>query len=250
MKKLYFIALCIVCAGGISLLSGVLVLRHVHDHKMKNESGTVYIKKTQNGYGIIRNGKPFYIKGAAAYSHFNELAEAGGNTMRIYDTVNLANILDEAYLNNLAVIVDIPIPQYSELYYSNANRDDIAVLKSRIKELVTKHKDHPSLLMWNLGNELNHPFRLRKNTFMKTFNELIEIIKEEDPNHPVSTAINFVSRKMMANLWFRSRKLDVIGFNIFGNIQVIHPHINFIAFIFGKRPYYVKIGRASCRERV
>jgi hypothetical protein len=206
---------------------------------MKNESGKVYIKKTQNGYEIIRNGKPFYINGAAGYSHFNELKEAGGNTIRIYDTVNLANILDNAYLNNLAVIVDIPIPGYSELYYSNANSDDIAVLKSRIKELVKKHKDHPSLLMWNLGNELNHPFRLRKNSFMKTFNELIEIIKEEDSNHPVSTAINFVSRKMMANLWFRSRKLDVIGINIFGNIQVIHPHIKFISFIFGKRPYYV-----------
>jgi len=74
---------------------------------------------------------------------------------------------------------------------------------------------------------------------MKTLNEIIEIIKEEDPNHPVSTVIDFVSRKMMANLWFRSRKLDVIGFNTFGGIQVIHPYIKFISFIFGKRPYYV-----------
>ena len=229
-------ALPIFCTGGIFLLSGVLVLRHVHGHKIKNESGTVYIKKTQDGYGIIRNGKPFYINGAAGYSHFNELTEAGGNTMRIYDTVNLANILDEAYLNNLAVIVDIPIPQYSELYNANANSDDIAVLKNRIKELVKKHKDHPSLLMWNLGNELDF---FRNNTFMKTFNEIIKIIKEEDPNHPVSTAIDFVSRKMMANLWFRSRELDVIGFNIFGGIQVIHPFIKYISFIFGKRPYYV-----------
>ena len=236
MKKLFFIALCIVCTGAISLLTGVLVLRHVHGHKMINESGTVYIKKTKNGHEIIRNGKPFYIKGAAAYSNFKELAEIGGNTMRIYDTVNLANILDEAQLNNLAVIVDISITRYSELYNPNANRDDIAVLKNRIKELVKKHKNHPSLLMWNLGNEL---YFFRNNTFMKTFNEIIKIIKEEDPNHPVSTAINFVSRKMMANLWLRSPKLDVIGFNIFGNMQVIHPHIKFISFIFGKRPYYV-----------
>jgi hypothetical protein len=239
MKKLYFIALCIVCAGGISLLSGVLVLRHVHGHKMKNESGTVYIKKTQNGYGIIRNGKPFYINGAAGYSHFNELTEAGGNTIRIYDTVNLASILDEAYLNNLAVIVDIPIPPFSKMYDFYADKENIIVLKQSVKELVKKNKNHPSVLMWNLGNELNHPFQLRKNMLMKTFNELIEIIKEEDPNHPVSTAIDFVSRKMMANLWFRSRKLDVIGFNIFGNVEVIHPYIKFISFIFGKRPYYV-----------
>ncbi len=236
MKKLYFIALCIVCAGSISILSGVLVLRYVHGHKMKNESGTVYIKKVQNGYEIIRNGKPFYINGAGGYSHFKELTEAGGNTIRIYDTVNLANILDEAYLNNLAVIVDIPIPQYSELYNPNANRDDIAVLKNRIKELVKKHKDHPSLLMWNLGNEL---YFFRNYSFMKTFNEIIEIIKKEDTNHPVSTATDFASRKMMANLWLRSPKLDVIGFNIFGNMQVIHPHIKFISFIFGNRPYYV-----------
>lgn len=239
MKKLFFIALCIVCAGGISILSGVLLLRHEHGHEKNNESATVYFKRTKNGYGIIRNGKPFYIKGAAGYSHFKELTEAGGNTMRIYDTVKLAKILDEALLNNLAIIVDIPIPPFSRMYNSYSDKEEIFVLKQKVRDLVKNHKDHPSLLMWNLGNELYYPFRFRKNTFMKTFNEIIEIIKEEDPDHPVSTATVNVSRKQMATLWYHSPKLDAIAFNIFGNMQVIHPHIKFISFIFGKRPYYV-----------
>ncbi len=238
MKKLFFIALWIICAGGISLISGVYLLRNVHGRQMNNESGTVYIKETLNGYEIIRNGKPFKIKGAAAYSHFKELAEAGGNTIRVYDTINIAHILDEAHANNLAVIVDIPIPPFSKMYDSYADKENILVLKQRVKDLVKKYKDHPSLLMWNLGNELYHPFRLRKNSFMKTFNELIEIIKEEDPNHPVSTAAT-LGRKNLASLLFHSPKLDAIGINTFGTIKVYHPHINSISFLFGKKPYYI-----------
>jgi len=91
--------------------------------------------------------------------------------------------------------------------------------------------------MWNLGNELYHPFRLRKNTFIKTFNELIEIIKEEDPNHPVATAAT-LGRKNLASIRFHSPKLDAVGINTFGMIKDFHPHLNSISFIFGKKPYY------------
>ncbi|WP_372948106.1 hypothetical protein, partial [Mariniphaga sp.] len=129
MKKLFLIAACIICAGGIALVTGVHFLRNVHGRKMNNESGTVYIKETLNGYEIIRNGKPFYINGAAGFSHFKELAETGGNTIRVYDTTNIAHILDVAYANNLAVIVDIPIPPYNKKYNLYLNKDHNKLLK-------------------------------------------------------------------------------------------------------------------------
>lgn len=215
------------------------MLRHFHGRKMNSESGTVYIQKTLKGFEIIRNGKPFTINGAAGYSHFGELAEAGGNTIRVYDTINIAHILDVAHANNLAVIVDIPLPRYNKKYNLYLNEDNNKQLKHKIKKFIQKHKDHPSLLMWNLGNELHYPFTFRKNTFINTFNELIDIIHNEDPNHIVSTAVVNVSRTQMASIWFHSPKLDAIGFNIFGNIQVIHPHINHISLIFGRKPYYI-----------
>lgn len=239
MKKLFLIAICIICAGGISLVAGLLTLRHIHVHKMTIESKAVYIQKTSNGYEIIRNGKPFYIKGAAGYSHFKELAEAGGNTIRVYDTINIAHILDVAYANNLAVIVDIPIPPYNKKYNLYLNKDHNRLLKHKVKKFVQKYKDHPSVLMWNLGNELLYPITFKKNTFINTFNELIDLIHFEDPNHPVSTVVSNVGRKQVSSVWFHSPKLDAIGFNTFGPVKVIHKHINFISFIFGKKPYYV-----------
>jgi hypothetical protein len=49
-------------------------------------SKTVCIK-TQNGkYTLYRNGQPFFIKGVAGFTNLKRLKEAGGNTIRVWDT--------------------------------------------------------------------------------------------------------------------------------------------------------------------
>ena len=48
---------------------------------LKNE---VVIKKTEHGYELHRNGKPFYIKGAGGNSDLKILSEFGGNSIRTW----------------------------------------------------------------------------------------------------------------------------------------------------------------------
>ncbi len=157
--------------------------------KNYNEAGSVHIKNEGGSFQLYRNGQPFYIKGAAGISHFEELANTGGNTIRVYDTLDLAEVLDEADKNGLAVIVDIPLPQYNEQFpaYNDKKKNDER--KAKVKKLVQRFRDHPALLIWNLGNELHYPLRLVPNNFIDTFNALIEIIHTEDPNHLVSTTV-------------------------------------------------------------
>ena len=215
---------------------GFFTLRYLNREKNTDETKTVYIKKTDNGFQLIRNGKPFYIKGASGNSHFEELASIGGNTIRVYDTLNLGNILNEAQKNNLAVIVDIPLPQYSKKHnvYLNENRNRI--LKQKVKVLVNKHKNHPALLIWNLGNEVQYPLVFRKNSFILTFNELIDIIHAEDPNHPVSTA--FISLINNIKIYLHSPEIDLLAFNKFGGIEDFYSKYRKFTFLFGTRPYY------------
>ena len=147
----------------ITLLTGFCTLKHLRREKKTDETKTVYIKNTENGFQLYRNGSPFYIQGASGNSHFEELSGIGGNTIRVFDTINIQHVLNEAHKNNLAVIVDIPLPKYTIEFNSYLNDEDNKVLKQRIKALVKKYKSHPAMLMWNLGNEVHYPID-RKST--------------------------------------------------------------------------------------
>lgn len=214
--------------------------------ELTNESATVFIKKTEQGFQLIRNGSPFYIKGAAGNSHFKELADMGGNTLRLYDTTNIQSRLDEALKHGLAVIVDIPVPPYSR--YNYLDEEENRILKQKVKELVQKNRDHPALLMWNLGNEVNYPKvhwkdLIRENKskirFIKKFNELIDIVKIGDKNHPVSTSKWNIGIGHYASFRIFSPGIDIISFNVFGDTKNINKKINQYYFLFGKFPFYV-----------
>jgi hypothetical protein len=219
-------------------LWGFFTLRNSNEATTIDENRTVYIKNTENGFQLFRNGKPFYIQGAGGESYFMELAEIGGNTIRLYDTLNLQNKLDEAHKYNLAVIVDIPIPAYNKLYNLYEDEKENLILKQKIKNFIHQYKEHPALLIWNLGNEIKYPFVLKKNKFIKTFNELVSIIQTEDPNHPVSTAIAGVSRKAMSSIYIHSPEIDLLSFNTFGGTKLTNSNFAQISFLFGSRPYF------------
>ncbi|MCH8495958.1 MAG: hypothetical protein LAT57_10070 [Balneolales bacterium] len=222
----------------IAVLGGFFALKNLSNDLRVDESKTVYIKKTEAGFQLIRNGEPFYIQGAGGESNFKELAEIGGNTIRLFDTANIQEKLDEAHKHNLAAIVDVYLPPYDKSYNLYDDYDQKEILKQNIRELVLQYKDHPALLLWNLGNEIKYPLVFRKNSFIKTFNELVEIIHEADPNHPVSTSIIGAGRKSMASIFIHSPKLDLVAFNTFGNTKFVNSHLAQVSFFFGQRPYY------------
>lgn len=205
-------------------LLGVIVLACCASCKKKEEANlpkpTVYIDKTDSGYRLMRNGKPYYMYGGAAQANYlEELKDAGANTARIYDTINLSSTLDKAEALGLAVVVDIPMPKYNNalIYYE----DDalFRLLKSNVERVVKKHKDHPALLYWNLGNELYYPYFYTRTVFFERFNTLIDIIKETDPNHPVSTVTIGANKLRVLSIKRKSPRLDFISFNSFGTLS-------------------------------
>jgi hypothetical protein len=200
---------------------------------------SVYIEKTASGNQLMRKGSPFYIKGVSGNTYFKELAEIGGNTIRIYDTTNIAHSLDEAQKYNLSVIVDIPLPKYGKYYDPYSEESFNIQLQKDVKVFVNKHKNHPSLLIWNLGNELNYPLVFRKNNFIKTFNTLIDVIHLEDPNHPVSTTISGTARSQTLGVYLQSSKLDILGFNVFGNLKDLNALISKISLVTEPMPYFI-----------
>ncbi|WP_168155222.1 glycoside hydrolase family 2 TIM barrel-domain containing protein [Mangrovimonas xylaniphaga] len=222
----------------IIMLSTFFYVNRPNRHVM-NESATVRIVETEKGFEIIRNGKPFYIKGAGGKPYLKELSEAGGNTLRLYDTTNTAKILDEAQKYNIAVILDIWLPKYQNNYNYYKDKEYVKVMKEAVKKFVNQHKNHPALLMWNLGNELVYPLTLGENEFIKTFNDMIEQIHEDDPNHPVSTTVAGASRGQTLSIHLNSPQLDLVGYNIFKNLKEIERNQRQLSMVTNVMPYYI-----------
>ena len=235
-RQLFFIVLILVLAVPVL---GFYFLRHLHVEKKTDETKTVYIKRTEGGFQLFKNGKPIYIRGASGNSHFKDLALINGNTIRLYDTIHLSSFLDDAESSGLSVIVDIPIPKYSKNYYSSLSENDNRILREKVRTLVKEHKNHPALLMWNLGNELFYPFVLKKNSFINTFNDLVDIIHNEDQNHPVCTTLAGVSRKSIASIYLHSPGLDLLSFNVFGNAKIFRKNVDQLSLLFGAAPYFI-----------
>lgn len=217
----------------------LVFLRTLGPKYEKNSGKTVFIRKNENSYQLIRNGSPFTIRGAAGNSNFELLASINGNTIRLYDTINLAEKLNEAQKFNLAVIVDIPIPAFSDKYSVYDDPIFVADLKKKVLVLVNKTKQHPALLFWNLGNELKYPLVFKKNNFINTFNELIQIIHEADVNHPIATTISGTDYKQVSSLYLHSPELDFISYNIFAHLKKVKKYLTAIEVVFGERPYYI-----------
>lgn len=198
----------------------------------------VFIHKDGKRYTFYRNGQPFVVKGASGYTQLAALKEAGGNTIRTWDTANLGLILDEAQRNNLAVVAGLPIPPSDEVTTFYKDRAKVAAAYSALKQVVERYRGHPALLVWCLGNEPIFSFKPRYRSFNRTFNELLNMIHATDPDHPVTTTmVNFSVWQAMFIKW-RIPGLDFISFNTFGELHWLKQKLDKYAWLW-KGPFLI-----------
>lgn len=202
--------------------------------RQADPSKKVYIKKNNGTYTLYKNGKPYHVKGAAGYSNFNTLKNIGGNTIRIWDTTHLARILDSAQVNNLSVIVGLPIANsdYPALYNDSIK---VATQFKAFKSIINRFKNNPAILMWCIGNELDFPYKRTYNNFYKAFNELTNMIRKDDPEHPITTSVLNFNKKYIFNIKTRC-DIDLISFNIFSRIASLRSELKQVA-LFWNGPY-------------
>jgi hypothetical protein len=176
------------------------------------------VEVTTNSSGnfeLQRNGVPYYIKGAGAKDHFDLLVKSGANSIRVWSTNNKA-LLDSAYQHDLTVTLGLYVrPERSGMDYNNeyAVKGQIEQLKNE----VLKYKDHPALLVWGIGNEVD----LRYSNFKvwETIEILAKFIKEVDPNHPTMTVVAGIDPSKAFYIKKYCPSVDILGLNVYGSIE-------------------------------
>ena len=145
---------------------------------------------------ILVNENPYLIKGICYHPvpkgskdlSFDSLdqdlalmVQAGINTIRVYAPIDNKDVLDKIHDAGLKVVIGFG--------YNQGGRFDI--LSGTFVDYINTFKNHPAILMWELGNEYNyHPewFEGDIKNWYKALKEATDLAHENDTNHPVTTA--------------------------------------------------------------
>lgn len=213
MKKLT-IPLSFLCAGAIVMVSSWTF--------NVPPPAKVEVKKSKNAFRLYRNGAPYFINGAGGYEHYEELKKHGGNSVRIWTTNGAKKFLDEAYKQGLTVTLGLDM----DLERHAFNYSDKKAVKEQLEKLkkeVLAYKDHPALLIWGVGNELD---QFAKNyEVWNAVNELAAYIHEVDPNHPTTTMLAGVPELHIKEILKRAPNIDILSINAFSDLPYIRHKI-------------------------
>jgi hypothetical protein len=181
----------------------------------------VELNYRDNKFQLTVNNKPFYINGAGVdFGSIKSLADFGGNAFRTWRVNNGEKsgleILDEAHQNGLMVCMGIDVERERHGFDYD---DNIAVAKqmAEIKEDILALKDHPALLMWGIGNELN--LRHKNPKVWDAVNDLSKMIHQVDPNHPTTTMLAGAEPDVIIQVAENCPDLDLLSFQIYGAID-------------------------------
>ena len=182
----------------------------------------VAVVKDGDQFQLMVNGKAFFIRGAGGTHRLSDLHELGGNSIRTWGIESLAEqvdgkpLLDRAQDLGIMVTAGIWVQQQRKGF----DYDDAAAVgkqRDAVRAAVKAYKDHPALLIWGLGNEMEGPTSDGSDLRVwKELNILAGIIKEEDPNHPVMTVIAGYGGVKIKNLIAYCPNIDILGVNAYG----------------------------------
>ena len=197
---------------------------------MPNGPSVVKVTGGQGNWGLSVNGGAYQIKGvtfgpasATAEAHMADLKSLGVNTVRTWGTDGTSlPLLDQAAANGIKVINGFWLGQGND--YLNDTNYKTSTLNT-IVQWVNTYKNHPGVLMWDVGNEVllnlqntytGTQLQAERNAYAQYVNQVAQAIHAADPNHPVT------STDAWTGAWpyyqANSPNLDLYAVNSYGSV--------------------------------
>jgi hypothetical protein len=182
----------------------------------------VEVAQNEDGYYLTRGGEPYYIRGAGGHDYLDELIFLGGNSIRTWSAEDAQEILDMAHENGLTVMFGLWVQHERHGF----NYDDEAAVQRQLDyftEVVRTYKDHPALLLWGIGNEVDLFYTNTK--VWDAVQDIAAMIHREDPNHPTSTVTAGLDSNEVQEVLRRAPDIDIYGVNTYGDIAAVPQNI-------------------------
>ena len=175
----------------------------------------VTLVQKDNKWQLLRDGKPFEIKGAGGSQKPYEMKRAGANSIRSWGAENAEKDLNVAHVFDMTLCLGIWLG-HKEHGFNYDNAKQVSDQLETVKAVVAAYKDHPALLLWGLGNEMEGDGK--DDLVWKAIEEIAKATKAIDPNHPTMTVIaelgeNAIKAKKVKEL---CPSVDILGVNSYG----------------------------------
>jgi hypothetical protein len=180
----------------------------------------VELRQTDEGWQLLRGGEPYLIRGAGGSGSMAELAAAGANSIRTWSIDGASDILDEAHRHGLTVTVGIWLG-HERHGFDYRDPDQVEAQLQTVREAVLAHRDHPALLMWGIGNEMEGFESGDDPVIWKAVNDVAAMVKELDPHHPTMTVTSEVGGGRIEFVHKRSPAIDIHGINSYGGAPTV-----------------------------
>ncbi|MDX8049791.1 discoidin domain-containing protein [Lentzea sp. BCCO 10_0798] len=198
----------------------------------------VHVTGSQGNWQLTVDGRPWVVKGltwgppaADAARYMPELKSMGVNTLRTWGTdASTRPLLDAAAANGLRVINGFwllpgggPGSGGCVNYVTDAQYK--ADVLGQIRQWVTTYKDHPGVLMWNVGNESilglqncysGAELENQRVAYARYLNEAARAIHAIDTGHPVTNTDAWTGAWVY--LKAHTPDLDLYSVNSYGNV--------------------------------
>lgn len=181
---------------------------------------------------LMRGGQPYFVKGVGGDGSWELLAQLGGNSVRTWGHERLGEQLDRAQQLGLTVTAGIWLGQVRQGFdWSDA--DSLIKQREVIRAAVMKHKNHPALLMWALGNEMEDPVG-KNGAVWSEINNLARFVKSLDEHHPTITVVAELGGQKVRNIHALCPDVDLLGINSYAGAASVGERYRQLG---GKKPY-------------
>ena len=181
----------------------------------------IEVTRSTHGWQLLREGKPYFIKGAGGSASKELLARLGGNSFRTWGVGDdTTRQLDEARKLGLTVTLGIWLRHESDGFdYHNPQR--VAEQYEKARQAILRYKDHPAVLMWGIGNEMEGYKAGDSPAIWNAVEQIAALAKKLDPDHPTMTVIAELGGARVKSIHEFCPSIDVVGINSYGGVRSV-----------------------------
>ncbi|MDX1697626.1 MAG: glycoside hydrolase family 2 TIM barrel-domain containing protein, partial [Thiohalobacterales bacterium] len=175
----------------------------------------VELRQTEQGWQLLRGGESYFIRGAGGDAPLEQLAAAGANSVRTWGADDIGELLDKAHALGLSVTIGIWLG-HERHGFDYSDEAQVQEQRERVRQTVIRYRDHPAVLLWGIGNEMEGFGEGDNPAIWKAVNDIAVMVKELDPHHPTMTVTADIGGGRIEGVHERCPAIDIHGINSYG----------------------------------
>ncbi len=132
------------------------------------------------------------------------------------------DLLDRAHEKGISVCLGLSMDKERH-GFDYDDKEAVAKQHEEIRQEVLKYKDHPAVIIWGIGNELN--LRYTKTSMWHAVNNVSKMIHELDPHHLTTTMTAGITQENVNEITEKCQDLDLLAVNTYGGLPSLSDNL-------------------------